>query len=155
MHMKREKHGLARDKGGCPASLSSSIPKDPVTKGKLLKHATERLRVRVKAYGKSFHLSSPFKAEGERPKRLGERGGSPPPLASPRYNHTCPSHRCAWLCVVWHVAGVLDNLYDQAVQEVVRRRDEATDRLEAEADNKTVESVGGTPTIKQRESCST
>lgn len=53
---------------------------------------------------------------------------------------------------VWHVAGVLDNLYDQAVQEVVRRRDEATDRLEAEADNKTVESVGGTPTIKQRES---
>lgn len=150
MHMKREKHGLARDKGGCPASLSSSVPKDPVTKGKLLKHATERLRVRVKAYGKSFQ-SLFFIHSGRATLQAIRRARWQP--SSPRFAkalaHVPPLTHVRGR--VWYVAGVLDNLYDQAVQEVVRRRDEATDRLEAEADNKTVESVGGRPAIRQIE----
>lgn len=40
-------------------------------------------------------------------------------------------------------AGIVDNVYDVSVSEVQKRQDEASDRAEAEADNKTVETIEG------------
>lgn len=50
MHLKKEKFNLERDRGGGAPSVAA-LQMPVTTKGKLLKHATERHKVRIKAMG--------------------------------------------------------------------------------------------------------